>query len=333
MPNYFGIGHSSLDNYIAMVSGQAPAPQTQDDCRDREYHDMAPTRMSADGQVVDERPAAITAASTRPRSRRSPTSSRPRPDVARLQRGHPRAVLGGATAARPTRTTSASTTRSSSSARSSTVGTCAANDVGLEPLDDDLQSRETTPNFSFIVPDQCNDGHDMCDDDDPSSLRRADAFLQTWIPKIMASPAYQDGPDHRDLRRGLRPTYCCNEQPGPNTASPGGSAWPQRRRPDAATDALAVHQARHGEPGPTTTTRCCAASRTCSGSPAPRLRRPGRPGQLRLGHLHRGDVAQRSQTSSGMTPARMSSANALQPRHRPAKASSEAATSSPPSTT
>jgi len=32
LPNYYGIGHSSLDNYIAMISGQPPTPQTQGDC-------------------------------------------------------------------------------------------------------------------------------------------------------------------------------------------------------------------------------------------------------------------------------------------------------------
>ncbi len=32
LPNYYGIGHHSLDNYIAMVSGQAPNPLTSGDC-------------------------------------------------------------------------------------------------------------------------------------------------------------------------------------------------------------------------------------------------------------------------------------------------------------
>jgi hypothetical protein len=30
--NYYGIGHASLDNYIAMISGQAPNESTQEDC-------------------------------------------------------------------------------------------------------------------------------------------------------------------------------------------------------------------------------------------------------------------------------------------------------------
>jgi len=34
LPNYYGIGHSSLDNYIAMTSGQAPNSETQTDCTD-----------------------------------------------------------------------------------------------------------------------------------------------------------------------------------------------------------------------------------------------------------------------------------------------------------
>ena len=33
LPNYYAIGHESLDNYIAMVSGQAPNTQTQADCQ------------------------------------------------------------------------------------------------------------------------------------------------------------------------------------------------------------------------------------------------------------------------------------------------------------
>jgi phosphatidylinositol-3-phosphatase len=34
VPNYYGTGHSSLDNYIAMTSGQAPNSNTQGDCTD-----------------------------------------------------------------------------------------------------------------------------------------------------------------------------------------------------------------------------------------------------------------------------------------------------------
>src|SRR3954466_529290 len=33
LPEYHAIGHLSLDNYIAVVSGQGPNPQTQADCQ------------------------------------------------------------------------------------------------------------------------------------------------------------------------------------------------------------------------------------------------------------------------------------------------------------
>src|SRR6201994_1184497 len=32
LKNYYGTGHSSMDNYTSMVSGQGPAPADQNDC-------------------------------------------------------------------------------------------------------------------------------------------------------------------------------------------------------------------------------------------------------------------------------------------------------------
>jgi hypothetical protein len=32
LKNYYGTGHSSMDNYLSMVSGQAPEEDTQEDC-------------------------------------------------------------------------------------------------------------------------------------------------------------------------------------------------------------------------------------------------------------------------------------------------------------
>ena len=52
LKNYYGIGHNSLDNYIAMVSGQAPNPITQADCQ--YYVDFAATGIDKDGQALGE---------------------------------------------------------------------------------------------------------------------------------------------------------------------------------------------------------------------------------------------------------------------------------------
>src|ERR1700743_4017771 len=37
LKNYYGTGHSSQDNYLSMVSGQAPEEDTQSDCSVKDY--------------------------------------------------------------------------------------------------------------------------------------------------------------------------------------------------------------------------------------------------------------------------------------------------------
>ena len=72
--------------------------------------------------------------------------------------------------------------------------TCKTNVVGLDVLTTDLASAATTPNLSYITPNVCDDGHDApCKDGRPGGLESADAFLATWVPKILASPAYKAG--------------------------------------------------------------------------------------------------------------------------------------------
>jgi phospholipase C len=41
------------------------------------------------------------------------------------------------------------------------------------------------PDFVWITPNMCNDGHDC-------PLRASDAWLKSWVPQILASPAWQD---------------------------------------------------------------------------------------------------------------------------------------------
>jgi hypothetical protein len=48
--------------------------------------------------------------------------------------------------------------------------------------------------LSYIVPNLCHDGTaSPCADGTPGGLAAADAFLATWVPRILASPAYADG--------------------------------------------------------------------------------------------------------------------------------------------
>ncbi len=63
-------------------------------------------------------------------------------------------------------------------------GTCPPNVVPLSQLPADLES--ATPRFVWITPNLCHDGHDC-------SSREADDFLAGLVPRILASPAWQQG--------------------------------------------------------------------------------------------------------------------------------------------
>ena len=52
LPNYYGIAHLSLPNYIAMVSGQGPNPVTQSDCQG--FVDVQPGVIGPDGQATGQ---------------------------------------------------------------------------------------------------------------------------------------------------------------------------------------------------------------------------------------------------------------------------------------
>src|SRR5436309_3300614 len=64
---------------------------------------------------------------------------------------------------------------------------CATRVVALDQLSHDLQATTTTPNLAVITPNLCNVGHDApCVDGRTGGLVSADAWLRTWIPKILA---------------------------------------------------------------------------------------------------------------------------------------------------
>src|SRR5204862_965166 len=73
---------------------------------------------------------------------------------------------------------------------------CDTNVVPLGQLPTDLERLRTTPNYVFITPNLCEDGHDApCVDGRPGGLASADLFLQEWVPQIVGSRAFR----HRGL--------------------------------------------------------------------------------------------------------------------------------------
>jgi hypothetical protein len=114
-----------------------------------------------------------------------------------------------------------------------TVGTGGAKDRFAGHLAEDLRSRRTTPAFSFVVPNLCNDGHDaVCASPDveggtAGGLAAADLWLKHWMPMILSSPAYRSGKmlvvitfDEAGFSDSRA---CCGQQPGPNLTNPGFS--------------------------------------------------------------------------------------------------------------
>jgi hypothetical protein len=63
-------------------------------------------------------------------------------------------------------------------------GGCPANVVPLSALQGDLAAG--APRFVWITPDLCHDGHDC-------SAATADDFLRSLVPRILATPAWQQG--------------------------------------------------------------------------------------------------------------------------------------------
>ncbi len=234
LPNYYGIGHYSLDNYIAMVSGQAPNPVTQADCQS--FVNFVPTGTTKDGQAIGMGcvyPSSVSTIVNQLEAKRltwkgymEDMGNDPSRESATC--GHP--VID-----QPDKTHKAVAGDQYASRHDPFVyfhsiidlPTCGAHVVNLSALASDLQNEETTPNYVFITPNLCHDGHDggegdrKCVDGQPGGLVSADKFLQDAVPKILGSPAYQhDGLlivtfDEADSQGGDA-SACCHEPRGPN---------------------------------------------------------------------------------------------------------------------
>ena len=106
---------------------------------------------------------------------------------------------------------------------------------GTTGLVTDLESVSTTPNFSFIAPNLCDDGHDYpctnttgAGQGGGSSVADTNQWLETWVPIILNSPAFkQDGlleitfDEAEQGPVGLDTSVCCGETVGPAAASGG----------------------------------------------------------------------------------------------------------------
>ncbi len=239
LKNYYGIGHYSLDNYIAMVSGQAPNPLTQADCQN--YVPFFQTGMAEYGQAIGQ--GCIY-------QRNVSTIVNQLEGKGLTWKGYMEdmgndAYRESATCGQPARYFADSTQKAEKgdqyAARHNPFvyfysivddwPDCAAHVVNFSALATDLKHNGTTPNYVFITPNLCHDGHDpqegqkKCVDGQPGGLVSADKFLKDNVPRILASPAFtQDGLlivtfDEADINTKKSKgdaRACCHERPAPN---------------------------------------------------------------------------------------------------------------------
>ncbi len=228
LTQYYGTAHNSLPNYIAQISGQGPNPQTQGDCQ--VYSDFVQTGTVAPEQAVGDGcvyPESVKTVADQLEARgltwkaymedMGTPCRHPEPNT---QDDTQQAEVGDQYAARHNPFVYFKSIRDSAS--------CPQNDVDLAQLPGDLADGSTTANLTYITPNLCNDGHDSpCVDGRPGGLVSADEWLKTWVPKILASPAYKrDGLlvvtfDEADVEDPSGADACCGEGPGPNSPMPG----------------------------------------------------------------------------------------------------------------
>jgi len=216
LTSYHGVGHGSLVNYIAMISGQPPTPDTKDNCSDP-LAAVAPDAVPPYG-------VAATNGCVYPANFRTVADQLTERGL--TWKGYmediPSPCFLGASG------TGDYARRHNPFVFFSSLidsGQCGVNDVPLTDLPADLADPNHTPNFAFITPNSCNDGHSACTPSTPPAppvsssdqqLHQIDAFLQVWVPQILASPAFQrDGLLVVTFDEADDSASCCNQQPGP----------------------------------------------------------------------------------------------------------------------
>ena len=245
LKNYYAIGHDSLDNYVAEISGQAPDLATQNDCgvwtRFKPVNHIRKPfdQLVGNGCVY---PAAIptlgnqlTKAGLTWKAYLQDMGNLPGRDHTTKTAQGPacgHAVIGKADDTEGAVPADQYATRHEGFMYFESVisnrAFCDQHIVSFQPLLHDLASVKNTPDYSWISPNLCFDGHDApCVTGDPGGLPEIDAFLQIWIPEIMNSPAYQkNGLIIVTFDEGSTSAACCGETLGrtashPNTANPG----------------------------------------------------------------------------------------------------------------
>ena len=197
LSGYRTLGDTELPDYLAMVSGQAPNPDTRSDCAVySEFPSSAKARSSGQFNgagcvypntaltVADQ----VTAAGKQWKAYLAGMGSST--CVHADSNAADDAPLAGADSDYATRHNPFIYFHSLLD-----LGGCASNDVGIQQLAGDLRVAKRTPTYAYIAPGLCDEpSATSCPPEKPGGLAGEDAFLKRWVPRILAAAAYkQDG--------------------------------------------------------------------------------------------------------------------------------------------
>jgi len=236
VPKYYGIAHNSLTNYVALVSGQAANPQTQADCPF--FNDFSPGIPTSDGQYLGSGCVYPVATQTVANQLQDygfrwkgymEDMNAAAPKGKEFPCRHP--AIGQRDPWQDAEPHDQYATRHNPFVYFHSIinfKTCTRHDVGISHLRKDLRYRRTTPNYAFITPNLCHDGHDEpCVTGAPGGLKSANRWLRNRMPMILGSPAFKDRgllivtfDEAEATGSDADSSACCNEQPGPNLIPP-----------------------------------------------------------------------------------------------------------------
>jgi phosphatidylinositol-3-phosphatase len=243
LPQYYAIGHASLDNYLALISGQAPNHDTQLDCG--VFNEFKPTAdgLDANGQLlgsgcvyparVRTLPDQLESAGLSWRAYMEDMGNNPAREPATCAH----VPVGNRETTQQAQIGDQYATRHNPFVYFHSIiddqPRCDDHVVNLSLLPQDLRSIATTANYIFITPNLCNDGHDAhCVDGRRGGLAAIDPFLRKWVPLITQSPAFRsDGLlvitfDESDHAGAQGSAACCGEQSLPGAVYPPGISGP-----------------------------------------------------------------------------------------------------------
>lgn len=219
LTQYYAAGHLSNDNYISMTSGQPPAPDTMADCSNWLACEQTDSSAAYQGGVsiadqlenagyswkgyMDSMPAPCTHATATMTTDPYQGDSTTGPGYNYADRHNPFIYYGPIV---------------------NNASRCAAHDVPYTDLSNDM-AHNTVPNYAYIVPDTCHDGHDVptCANGQTGGLVAADAWLQANVPPILSYVQHHNGVLFITFDEGADTdtSGCCGAGPG-GTPGNGG---------------------------------------------------------------------------------------------------------------